>query len=356
MNQIEFMKELEAELRKKLDAEELGEILSDFEAHFKEAVESGKSEEEVCDLLGEPVEIAEQYCEESAIFETVENQTEENHSADVNITLYSASLVCRTHKNNEFIVEVTHWGREIKDPTISIAKSEGGLEIIHSRPHSFVDRFFEAFEDKKVYVMVPQNFQGKITAKTAHGNLVMDEVVCKDLTIDVISGNVRLTDVRSENEMNISCTSGNVHLNRCQGEADIKGKSGNIHVNTHIGSVSAFCLSGNISAETECIEKDCKIQTRSGNLKLTANEVKGDLDIECHSGNVKLSISHLKGNVAAKTRSGNVKAFFQHDLNAVFSIQSSEIKNEFGSNVIKNSEIPFISLSTRSGNVRVKKL
>ncbi len=60
MNKTEFIQQLKSGLAG-YDAKEIEEITADYEEHFQSAVESGKSEEEICSALGSPSAIAKAY-------------------------------------------------------------------------------------------------------------------------------------------------------------------------------------------------------------------------------------------------------------------------------------------------------
>lgn len=64
MNKLEFMRILERELLS-IPAFERAEILSDFEEHFRIGLDNGKTEEQIAVELGDPLEIAQSYVEES---------------------------------------------------------------------------------------------------------------------------------------------------------------------------------------------------------------------------------------------------------------------------------------------------
>lgn len=57
MNKSEFMSQLQAHLSA-LPPEEVNELMEDYESHFAFALQSGKTEAEIADELGDPAEIA----------------------------------------------------------------------------------------------------------------------------------------------------------------------------------------------------------------------------------------------------------------------------------------------------------
>lgn len=66
MNKIDFMNKLRASLSE-YGVADTREILLDFEQHFEDGLAAGETEDEVCDKLGDPVEIAKQYISEADI-------------------------------------------------------------------------------------------------------------------------------------------------------------------------------------------------------------------------------------------------------------------------------------------------
>ncbi len=62
MNKQAFISTLRSSLPQ-LSPEELDDITNDFEEHFADAMAAGKSEQEICEELGDPREIARQYRE-----------------------------------------------------------------------------------------------------------------------------------------------------------------------------------------------------------------------------------------------------------------------------------------------------
>ncbi len=66
MNKSAFMNELTRSLNE-YGVSDAREILLDFEQHFEDGIAAGETEDEVCEKLGDPVEIAKQYMPEMEI-------------------------------------------------------------------------------------------------------------------------------------------------------------------------------------------------------------------------------------------------------------------------------------------------
>lgn len=63
MNKTEFMEKLNAKLSE-YGVYDTREILLDFEQHFEDGIAAGETEAQVCEKLGDPIEIAKQYIPE----------------------------------------------------------------------------------------------------------------------------------------------------------------------------------------------------------------------------------------------------------------------------------------------------
>ena len=91
MRKIEFFNDLENAL-KLLKVEKIDEILRDYEELFIEGFQRGKTEEEIIKNLGEPLEIALNYCNSS----TNRNIKEEKQVVKYNKTVVTGRCVMYT--------------------------------------------------------------------------------------------------------------------------------------------------------------------------------------------------------------------------------------------------------------------
>lgn len=79
MKKLEFMNKLTTSLNANgLGQNEIDEILFDFEEHFRIGLEKGKTEEEICNSLGEPASLSKQYSAAALINKAGENTTLKN--------------------------------------------------------------------------------------------------------------------------------------------------------------------------------------------------------------------------------------------------------------------------------------
>lgn len=83
MNKKDFM-ELLGESLSTYGVSDAREILLDFEQHFEDGIAAGETEEQVCEKLGDPIEIAKQYIPEADIEVEEKKQTNEASAFDTN--------------------------------------------------------------------------------------------------------------------------------------------------------------------------------------------------------------------------------------------------------------------------------
>jgi uncharacterized membrane protein len=77
MRKDEFLKQLKKQL-KDIKEEDRKDIIEDYEEHFEEAIRDGKSEEKICEDLGNPKDIAKELRAYSVIEKAENNLTFEN--------------------------------------------------------------------------------------------------------------------------------------------------------------------------------------------------------------------------------------------------------------------------------------
>lgn len=83
MNKKDFM-ELLGDSLSAYGVSDAREILLDFEQHFEDGIAAGETEEQVCEKLGDPIEIAKQYIPDADIDVEEKKQTTEASGFDTN--------------------------------------------------------------------------------------------------------------------------------------------------------------------------------------------------------------------------------------------------------------------------------
>lgn len=88
MNKIDFLNELYHYLMP-LPKEERNEILEDFREHFREGEAAGKTQEQICNELGSPLECAKQYVGDAIVEQRIQPKKQKKHSK----TFWTVALI-----------------------------------------------------------------------------------------------------------------------------------------------------------------------------------------------------------------------------------------------------------------------
>ena len=352
MTKSEFLAKLSLALSANQSDETVNGLLADFNEHFDEAVREGKSEAEICDMLGDPVEIAAEYGEEVSEYAVPADD------AGVYINLFHVNLTCEPCDGNDFYIEVRQNNRVIQDDTIQVEQINNTLRITQLRAKDFISLLFNTFTfSKTVYVRIPQRFNGNMSIRMTSGNVRLNGVAIKGyLFCELKSGNVRMLQVSSDS-MDIRSRSGNVTVENCSCDLSAECHSGNVRVISHKGNIlRAVTTSGTVRVGADHFVKDCMAGAKSGSVHVELNKLDSNLTLDCHSGSIKFSVRELCGNITGKTRSGSITGWLSRDTRAVFMLESSVIRNKFPNAITPKPGEPVVNLSTRSGLIHLKEL
>ena len=353
MTKNEFLAKLSAALYANQSAEKVEGLLADFNEHFDEAIRAGQSEADICDMLGDPAEIAADYGEEMGRADAPADNT------GIYISLFHVNLFCEPCDGNEFHVEVRRNNNIVQDDTIQIEQTKSSLRITQLREKDFISLLFRAFIfSETVCVRIPRSFNGDMVVKMSSGNIRCDSVSLEgDLRCELKSGNMNLVQVSSGGELTVHSRSGNITADGCSGDLSAQCHSGNVRVRSHKGNVlRAVASSGTVRVDAGHIVKDCMVEAKSGSVHVDLIRLESNLIMNCYSGSIKFSVRELCGNITGKTRSGSIKGLLSHDARAVFMTQSSVIHNKFPNAVTPELGVPVVNLATRSGMIHINEL
>ena len=361
MTKIEFMEKLSAGLKARQSDETADSLLADFNEHFEEALRAGQCEEEICEMLGDPEEIAAE-CSEH-IEAKRSGQTGENENAiddpGIFIRLFDMGLYCEGWDGNDFHVEVRQNNKVIQDDAIKVRQSANSLQIVQEREWNFIHHLFHVFRlPKVVRVKIPRRFCGNMSVKVTSGSARIDGVSIEgDMRCEVSSGSIKMLQTRASGALTLSARSGSIKTESCIGNLSAECHSGSVKITSHKGNVlKAAATSGSVRIDADRITKDCSLSAKSGSIRIDIDALEANLNLDCYSGSIKFSIGELKGNITGKTRSGSIVGMLNRDTRAVFLLQSADVSNKFPNAVMPDADIPIISLSSRSGHVNIKEL
>lgn len=315
---------------------------------------------------------------------------------------------------------------DLDDEELStVTVSEKSLEIKgKKRNHiGFFQPFSIGYAGGYVKLWLPASYKGQLTLVTASGDIALEPELAieEDFSASSVSGNLKISAISAENvdiastsgdvqisqintdgEINIATTSGDMQLQQLNGSADISSVSGYIRAEAISGNIHLATTSGDIilqrvdgNADVSTTSGEVKIQEGSGDRSISSisgdilvKEMEGSFDIsttsgevrvqaqegqgkaETSSGDISVELSKLTGNLnmnstsgdvniklpesdsfdfEANTSSGDINTFF--DDNLKFSKKGNNAQGTYGTN--KNGSR--IDIDTTSGDVRITK-
>ena len=381
MTKNEFIEKLTSALIVDQSEETVNGLLADFNEHFEAAISAGKSEADICEMLGDPYEIAAEYKEDKSDApaigagdaDALPGSTGKDGEVDsiaaddakdavdphINIRLYNLNLSCEPYDGDEFQVEIRQNGRVIQDDSIQVEQSRDSLRITQLRERDFISVLFRVFTfSETIFVRVPRRFSGDMYVKMTSGNADVEGLnFSGELLCELTSGNVNMERVRAARGMTVSSRSGNIAIENCDGDLSVECSSGNINVRAHKGNVlQASAISGTIRVGAVHIVKDCAVEVKSGSVHIDLEKLESNLNLDCFSGSIKFKVRELRGNITGKTRSGSITGALDRNTRALFMLQSSAIHNSFTNAAAPENGMPVVSLSARSGSIRINEL
>jgi len=240
-------------------------------------------------------------------------------------------------------IEVIEYSNESdKDKVFKMTKS--GETLNFERKGKNMDEMFKfSTKSHRIEVKLPENFNRELIIENTSGDVfVEDELNLNTLNLSTSSGDINLGKVEAKS--NIGATSGNVYVEKLEGEShNVGATSGNINIEEEEGDICLGTTSGNIFVKSmDGASHD--IGATSGNI--TLKDVKGDLEIGTTSG--KIIIDKVKGDEHNLTStSGDISI---NDGSGDFNITTTSGDVILGEVNGSNHEI-----HTSSGDIDIKK-
>ena len=330
-----------------MDEELLTDILGDYENHFKEGIENGKSEEEICEELGNVEEIRQAFLDENpaAMTINVNSNSDAVGNSDiynrfypgiqrVNAQLTDADIEIKKSNTNEVELSVTGGladDMEALKETLRVSASVGTLSIQQEKKAGIsvsyaASRLFGLKVGKysagiAIHIAVPEQFE-KIKVKSISGDIKANNSNAKTLLIHTGSGDVGVEDCQAD-ELFASSISGDV--------------------NVIADKMDVVSISGDIKAEFDK-SAQCRAKSTSGDCKVTiGNQV--DAVVSSTSGDVNVRyIGEIGLEIALSSTSGDVSAV----CGGINSKGKKKVQERFGEPDSK------LKVSTISGDIKVR--
>ena len=335
-----------------MDEELLTDILGDYENHFKEGIENGKSEEEICEELGNVEEIRQAFLDENpaAMTINVNSNSDAVGNSDiynrfypgiqrVNAQLTDADIEIKKSNTNEVELSVTGGladDMEALKETLRVSASVGTLSIQQEKKAGIsvsyaASRLFGLKVGKysagiAIHIAVPEQFE-KIKVKNISGDIVVNDISSERFLVEAVSGDISVDqlntkqcelnsksgDIKANNSsaktLLIHTGSGDVGVEDCQAdELFASSISGDVNVIAcKADKMDVVSISGDIKAEFDK-SAQCRSKSTSGDCKVTiGNQV--DAVVSSTSGDVNVRyIGEIGLEMALSSTSGDVSA------------------------------------------------
>lgn len=371
-----------------MDEELLTDILGDYENHFKEGIENGKSEEEICEELGNVEEIRQAFLDENpaAMTINVNSNSDTVGNSDiynrfypgiqrVNAQLTDADIEIKKSSTNDVELSVTGGladDMEALKETLRVSASVGTLSIQQEKKAGIsvsyaASRLLGLKVGKYsagivIHIAVPEQFE-KIKVKNISGDIVVNDISSEHFLVEAVSGDISVDqlntkqcelnsksgDIKTNNSsaktLLIHTGSGDVGVEDCQAdELFASSISGDVNVIAcKADKIDVVSISGDIKAEFDK-SAQCRSKSTSGDCKVTiGNQV--DAVVSSTSGDVNVRyIGEIGLEMALSSTSGDVSAV----CGGINSKGKKKVQERFGEPDSK------LKASTISGDIKVR--
>ena len=197
-------------------------------------------------------------------------------------------------RDNVDYVTVSYYDRD-DDPDYEIKESDGELSIIRKkRIHLFN---FDIFRHTMT-VTIPGDLEGELNITNKSGSIQISRISAKKVAIDNVTGNIRLEDVVSKDDLTVNNTSGSVTLENVKADedVDVSNTTGRIEVDRLKceGNISLRNVTGSVSGTIDGKKSDYSVSTKivTGSSSLENSSLgKKKLKVSTTTGSIKLSFT-----------------------------------------------------------------
>lgn len=359
MTKQEYLHKIEMMLMDS-DADFRNDILNDFNEHFEQGIAKGRTEDEIAESLGDVSELIQELKVEKRKKTEQKNIQRDEVTPDikkVQILGLSAEVKVRPAVDNQIDYVLNDSSARVNVHNYIVEERVKGDELIIEVKPKERRLFFLDFVDLHLDVKLP-NYLTHALIDSISGDIDIDDLAIENLEVRTKSGNVLVQ--RSQGNLTVKAISGDIDVKSADnGTVDLETTSGDIDLRAHhVKAIRAHAMSGDVEVEVETTEM-AQLESLSGDLSirgfvknLSCDTKSGDVDAHCPgveaakldsiSGDVELIIPNCPGmKCSCKTISGDVDI----DLNEAYDFHKSVVT--FG------DQSTIISLKSISGDITV---
>ncbi len=231
------------------------------------------------------------------------------------------------------------WEYDAKGGAEPALVADGSTLTIKKKNPDVFKTFFSAFQKKggTLTIRVPLGSLERFTANTTSGDIRVEGVTGKMVSVSTVSGNVFVKTGLVREEMAANSVSGDLDVEVVTQKVTVTTVSGNMSVSAKANVISTRSVSGNM--EVDGVYNSIHLDTVSGDIQLLCTEVPTErIKITTLSGNAHLAVPEdIRG--------------FKAEASGIH----ASIQNEFGPNRYGTCALP-ISFESMSGELNISKL
>jgi len=323
MTKQAFLSELKRELSQAQESL-YEEILADINDHFAAGAAQGKTEEEICQSLGQPGAIAAQVLEEIGVTpppphtppvppmhgnnnnDFGSNNYNDYSNVDqvydgvANIVIDQENSQLRFLPSQTEQVRVTIKNADSDYSTHMEMKNNGTLYVQLKLKRRFRAMFnWGNNNGNKVEttVYVPAQFMGKITANSSAGSIKASGI-SGNIDFDTSAGSITLEDHRGS-DIRLDSSAGSI-------KAYLK--------NSVVENVDIDTSAGSVVVEAEETRR-LKVDTSAGSVTVNVRKLGGDTKLDTSAGSIRLTAYEVEGNINLDSSAGSITANLPYDAN-----------------------------------------
>lgn len=350
----EYLEQIEKALvEAKVNRDIINEVIEDYTEHFVMGIKNGKTEESICDELGNIEEIVEEIksMNQSTRNEECKNETMADVIPCDNESDNSQSN--ETQSNDSDCNQAGPFSKlEVEGVCADIIVRRGDVFKVDytnngSEKEKLAYQFYHYQEGDIMYVGVRENFRKMLFRIFHSSNIVLSIQLpthVRDMKVNVASGDCRLEDIALD-KLYIRTASGDILLNHvgCK-TTTLDSSSGDIRIQNGTGDTMGVKSSSGDLRIVSSTYKDFQGNTSSGDIELDGGFI-GQVRAQTASGDVESSV--LSKDYYLKSISGDVTVRMNEDASASYESISGDISIHLNNN--QNGYI--LNASTVSGDV-----
>lgn len=206
-------------------------------------------------------------------------------------------------------------------------KQKGDTIKVELQSRNWINFF--SFNNKKLTIYIPEQFDKELNIKSRSGNVQFSgksKMELDKLAIEIGSGNIEVQDI-SANTFESEGSSGNLEIHSLTANSGtVKMKSGNIEIKDYTGELNSSITSGRLDLHLADLSNNLNVKVNSGNATVDIPDsadfrLKGEIGSGDISTNYALSeINEEKHSIEGKSGTG------KHDI--ILDVNSGRIELE----------------------------